>query len=69
MAKATSDQPYCMDNYSGGDNRDVLEHLMGHMIERSVESGIVSKKEMVIILEDLIQSLERGTLRTVLEFA
>jgi hypothetical protein len=58
-----------MDNYSGGDNRDVLEHLMGHMIERSVESGIVSKKEMVIILEDLIQSLERGTLRTVLEFA
>jgi hypothetical protein len=39
------------------------------MIERSVESGIVSKKEMVIILEDLIQSLERGTLRTVLEFA
>jgi hypothetical protein len=39
------------------------------MIERSVESGIVSKKEMVIILEDLIQSLERGTLSTVLEFA
>jgi hypothetical protein len=42
---------------------------MGHMIDRSVESGIVSKKEMVNILEDLIQSLERGTLRAVLEFA
>ncbi|HEY7734622.1 MAG TPA: hypothetical protein VIB07_07505 [Nitrososphaera sp.] len=69
MAKATSAQSYCMDNYAGGDNRDVLEHLMGHMIDRSVESGIVSKKEMVNILEDLIQSLERGTLRAVLEFA
>jgi hypothetical protein len=69
MAKATSAQSYCMDNYADGDNRDVLEHLMGHMIDRSVESGIVSKKEMVNILEDLIQSLERGTLRAVLEFA
>ena len=69
MAKTTSGYSFSMNNYAGGDNRDVLEHLMGHMIERSVESGIVSKKEMVIILEDLIQSLERGTLRTALEYA
>ncbi|MCI0561944.1 MAG: hypothetical protein MN733_25945 [Nitrososphaera sp.] len=50
------------------ESRDVLEQVMGHMIRKSIESGIVKKGEMVVILEDLIQSLERGTLQAALEF-
>jgi hypothetical protein len=51
--------------YSG--DRDMIEQVVGHMIQKSVETGIVRKDEMVVILEDMIQSLERGTLAVVLE--
>jgi hypothetical protein len=39
------------------------------MVQKSVESGIIRRDEMVLILEDMIQSLERGTLAVMLENA
>ena len=56
-------------NNHAEENRDVLEQLVCHMIKRSMDSGMVSKQEMIIILEDMIQCVERGTLETVLEYA
>ncbi|HEV8388087.1 MAG TPA: hypothetical protein VGQ03_10745 [Nitrososphaera sp.] len=50
-------------------NRDIVEQVVGHMVQKSVESGIVRRAEMVLILEDMIQSLERGTLAVALENA
>ena len=50
-------------------NRDIVEQVVGHMVQKSVESGIIRRDEMVLILEDMIQSLERGTLAIVLENA
>ena len=48
-------------------DREIVEQVVGHMVRKSVDSGIVRKEEMVVILEDMIQSLERGTLAVVLE--
>jgi hypothetical protein len=50
-------------------DREIVEQVVGHMVRKSVDSGIVRKDEMVAILEDMIQSLERGTLAIVLENA
>ena len=50
-------------------NRDMVEQVVGQMVQKSVENGIVRKAEMVLILEDMIQSLERGTLAVALENA
>ena len=50
-------------------NREMVQQVVGHMIQRSVETGIIGKYEMVVILEDMIQSLERGTLAVALENA
>ena len=50
-------------------NREMVEQVVGHMIQRSVETGIIGKYEMVVILEDMIQSQERGTLAVALENA
>jgi len=55
-------------NNHAEDNRDVLEQLVCYMIKRSMDSGMGSKQEMIIILEDMIQCVERGTLETVLEY-
>ena len=50
-------------------DRDIVEQVVGHMVQKSVDSGIVRRDEMVLILEDMIQSLERGTLAIALENA
>jgi hypothetical protein len=47
----------------------MVEQVVGHMVQKSVETGIIRKDEMVLILEDMIQSLERGTLAIALENA
>jgi hypothetical protein len=44
----------------------MVEQVVGHMVQKSVETGIVRKDEMVLMLEDMIQSLERGTLAVAL---
>jgi hypothetical protein len=53
--------------YSG--NRDTLEQLVGQMIQKSIETGIVKKGEMIAMLEDMIQCVERNTLAVALEQA
>lgn len=53
--------------YSG--SRDTLEQLVGQMIQKSIETGIVKKGEMIAILEDMIQCVERNTLAVALEQA
>lgn len=58
-----------MESFDCSANRDILEQIVGHMVQKSVESGIVRRAEMVLILEDMIQSLERGTLAVALENA
>ena len=58
-----------MDNFYRSGDRDMVEQVVGHMVQKSVESGIIRRDEMVLILEDMIQSLERGTLAIVLENA
>ncbi len=50
-------------------DREMIEHLVGHMIQSSIKTGIVRKDEMIVILEDMIQSVERGTLEMALEHA
>jgi hypothetical protein len=39
------------------------------MIQKSIETGIVKKGEMIAILEDMIQCVERNTLAVALEQA
>jgi len=56
-----------MESFDCSTNRDIVEQVVGHMVQKSVESGIVRRAEMVLILEDMIQSLERGTLAVALE--
>jgi hypothetical protein len=56
-----------MESFDCSTNRDTVEQVVGHMVQKSVESGIVRRAEMVLILEDMIQSLERGTLAVALE--
>jgi hypothetical protein len=58
-----------MENFYSSDNRDMVEQVVGHMVQKSVEAGIVRRDEMVLILEDIIQSLQRGTLAVMLENA
>jgi hypothetical protein len=58
-----------MDSFDCSGNRDMVEQVVGHMVQKSVESGIIRRNEMVLILEDMIQSLERGTLAVMLENA
>jgi hypothetical protein len=53
--------------YSG--SRDTLEQLVGQMIQKSIETGIVKKGEMIAMLEDMIQCVERNTLAVALEQA
>lgn len=56
-----------MESFECSSNRDTLEQLVGYMIQKSIESGIMSKDEMVIMLEDMIHSIERGSLAVALE--
>jgi hypothetical protein len=58
-----------MDSFYCSGNRDIVEQVVGHMVQKSVESGIIRRDEMVLILEDMIQSLERGILAVMLENA
>ena len=58
-----------MGRFDISNNRDLVEQVVGQMVQKSVETGIVRRGEMVLILEDMIQSLERGTLAVALENA
>ena len=58
-----------MENFDYSSSRDMVEQVVGHMIQKSIETGMVRRGEMVLMLEDMIQSVERGTLAVALENA
>ena len=58
-----------MANFDQSADRETVEQVFGHMIQRSIETGLMGKGEMIIMLEDMIQSVERGTLASVLDNA
>jgi hypothetical protein len=45
----------------------LLEQVLGQMVERCIQSGVISKQQVVVLLEDLIQQVERGTLASILD--
>lgn len=58
-----------MENFDYSSSRDMVEQVVGHMIQKSIETGMVRRAEIVLMLEDMIQSVERGTLAVALENA
>jgi hypothetical protein len=58
-----------VNNYIGiREQTDAFKDLVGCIINRSMESGVMEKKDIIIILEDIIQHVERGSLKTILEY-
>jgi hypothetical protein len=45
----------------------LLEQVLGQMVDRCIQSRVISKQQVVVLLEDLIQHVERGTLASVLD--
>jgi len=45
----------------------LLEQVLGQMVERCIQSRVISKHQVVVLLEDLIQQVERGTLADMLD--
>ena len=51
------------------DNDGVIlfEQVVGQIIEQSIQTGLLSKPQVVGLLEDMIQQVERGTLTSTLD--
>jgi len=51
------------------DNDGVIlfEQVVGQIIEQSIQTGLLSKSQVVGLLEDMIQQVERGTLTSTLD--
>lgn len=45
----------------------LFEQVMGQMVEQCIHTGLMSKQEIVVILEDMIQQVERNTLGSTLD--
>ncbi len=56
-------EPIAMGGHAGA-----FEEVLGLMINRSIQTGIMEKKDVVVLLEDMIQQVERGTLDTILNY-
>ena len=49
-------------------NTDLLfEQVMAQIVERCIETGALSRQQVVNLLEDIIQQVERGTLSSTLD--
>ena len=50
------------------DNDGVIlfEQVVGQIVEQSIQTGLLSKAQVVGLLEDMIQQVERGTLTSTL---
>jgi len=53
------------------DNDGVIlfEQVVGQIVEQSIQTGLLSKAQVVGLLEDMIQQVERGTLTNTLDCA
>jgi hypothetical protein len=51
------------------DNNTALlfEQVMGQMVEQCIQAGIMNRQQIVNIMEELIQQVERGTLSSTLD--
>jgi hypothetical protein len=48
-----------------GDNLGHLfEQVLAQIVGRCIQSGSIDKHQMVVLLEDMIQQVERGTLNS-----
>jgi hypothetical protein len=45
----------------------LLEQVIGQMVERCIAAGTMDRHQVVVVLEDMIQMIERGTLSNTLE--
>jgi hypothetical protein len=45
----------------------LFEQVMGQMIEQCIQTGMMSKLQVVTLLEDMIQQVERGTLSSTMD--
>jgi hypothetical protein len=45
----------------------LFEQVMGQMVEQCMQTGIMTKQQIVNIMEDMIQQVERGTLSSTLD--
>jgi len=45
----------------------LFEQVMGQMVDRCITTRAIGKHQIVVVLEDMIQMIERGTLGNTLE--
>ena len=45
----------------------LFEQVVGQMINQCITTGTMNKNQVVVVLEDMIQLVERGTLTSALE--
>jgi len=45
----------------------LFEQVVGQMINQCITTGTINKNQLVVVLEDMIQLVERGTLSSALE--
>ena len=45
----------------------LFEQVMGQMVDRCITTGAIGKHQIVVVLEEMIQMIERGTLGDTLE--
>ena len=45
----------------------LFEQVVGQMVNKCIATGTMNKNQVVLVLEDMIQLVERGTLSSALE--
>ena len=45
----------------------LFEQVVGQMINQCITTGTINKNQVLVVLEDMIQLVERGTLSSALE--
>ena len=45
----------------------LFEQVVGQMVDHCIATGTMNKNQVVVVSEDMIQLVERGTLSTTLE--
>jgi uncharacterized lipoprotein YajG len=53
-------------NIEDNNSAVLFEQVFGQMIEQGIQTGMITKQQIVVLLEDMIQSVERGTLSSTL---
>jgi hypothetical protein len=54
-------------NIEEHDTGMLFEQVIGQVVERCIGTGLMSKQQVVVLLEDMIQQVERGTLSSTLD--